>query len=302
MIVSVPDKEDFFQSGFSMLNLAWDSIIALYFDLEFSELEDWDDEGDAEKEFWKAAQRSISVSLALAQQGIELLLKGRIAEVSPFLLITGSPRDWPSGCTERDIPFADFRTIDAHELIRAHDTIITPRLNNSFKNQFENLRRLRNLIFHSVDKRFRPKAEDVFKIILTAVDCLHKPKSWINIRREYLENTPNSVAFSDEQVEYRLISEMLHLISHLNSTETLKYFGFNKKQRAYICYECAQNCRDEGIEPKVAVLNPNSSDSTQIYCFICEKNYPVIRKECGKNKCRGNVLDAEDKICLTCYS
>lgn len=301
MIIDIPDKNDFFQSGISLLNLAWDSVAALYVDLEYSELEDWDDNGEVAEEFWQAAQRPISVSLALAQQGIELLIKGRIAEISPFLLLVGSPREWPSGCSERDTPFADFRTIEAHELIRAHDAVVATRFSNSFKTQFERLRRLRNLIFHGVAKSARPKAEDVFRIILEAVDCLYQPKSWIRIRRDYLENTPRSVAYSTDQVELILISEVLNVIKLLNPSEIRQYFGFNKKQRAYICNSCAANCRDAGLEPKVALLSPNTASSTKVYCFICDKHYPVVRKKCGRDGCLGNVFDEQDDICLTCY-
>lgn len=302
MIIDIPDKTDFFQSGISMLNLAWDSVAALYVDLEISELEDWDDDGEVKEEFWQAAQRPISVALALAQQGIELLIKGRIAEISPFLLLAGSPREWPSRCNERDTPFADFRTIEAHELVRAHDAVADTRLTNSFKTQFERLRRLRNLIFHGVDRSERPKAEDVFRIILEAVGCLHQPKSWIRTRRDYLENTPRSVAYSSDQVEPILISEALNVIRLLNPSEILQYFGFNKKQRAYICNNCAVNCRDDGFELKIALLSPNTASSTKVYCFICDNHYPVVRKKCGRDGCLGNVFDAEDDVCLTCYN
>lgn len=281
----------------------WRGILLprLFQDLEYSELEDWDSDGEIKEEFWQAAKQPISVALALSQQGIELLIKARIAEISPYLLLAGSPREWPSGCSEKDTPFADFRSIEAHELVRAHDAVVTPRLSESFKTQFERLRRLRNLIFHGVDKNSRPKAEDVIRIILEAVSCLHQPKSWIQIRRDYLENTPNSIAFSSDQVEYVLISEMLNVIERLTTSEIKKYFGFNKKQRTYICNSCAGNCRDAGFEPKVALLSPNTATATQVYCFICNKHYPVIRKKCGRDGCPGNVFDEEDDICLTCY-
>jgi hypothetical protein len=184
VIIDIPDKNDFFQSGTSMLNLAWDAVASLYEDLEYSKLENWDDDGNVKEEFWKSAQRQISVALALTQQGIELLLKGRIAEISPFLLLVGSPREWPSGSSNKDTPFSDFRSIDANELVRAHDTVALNRLGNNFKIQFEKLRQFRNLIFHGVDKSSGPKAEDVFRIILETIDCLHQPRSWIELRLE----------------------------------------------------------------------------------------------------------------------
>jgi hypothetical protein len=303
MIIEIPDKFDFLQSGLSMLNLAWDAIASLYLDYEYVENEEWDEEdGDVKQEFWKAAQHPISVALALSQQGIELLLKSRIAEISPFLLLSGSPRDWPSGCNEKDTSFADFRTIEAHELIRAHDAVVAERLSESFKMQFERLRRLRNVIFHGVAKRSRPAAEDVFKIILEAVDNLYQPRSWFALRRAYLENTPKFVAYPRDQLEIMLVSEALSLIKLLSPSEAKRFLGFDKRQRAYICYSCAVNCSDIDLQPKTALLQPNTSDSNQVYCFVCNELRSVKREVCGIEGCRGNVLDAEDEVCLTCYS
>ena len=300
MIIDIPTKEDFFQNGLSMLNLAWDAVASLYIGLEYSELDDIEEEGHTTEEYWKAAQHPISVALALAQQGIELLLKGRIAEVSPFLLLTGR-RDWPSGCSDKDTPFADFRTIEAHELIRTHDSVVAEKLSDSFKSQFENIRRLRNIIFHGVDKRLRPKAEDVFRVILEAAHCLYEPRSWIRLRRDYLEKTPNSIAYYGPDSTLILISEALHLIKTLKPFETNRYLGFYKNQRRYICYTCALNYSDVGIEPKIAVLDPNTPESNTLYCFVCDEHYAVLREKCTNDGCQGNVIDAQDGVCLSCY-
>ena len=302
MIIEIPSSDDFNQEGLSILNLSWDTIATLYFNLTNAEVEAWDNDGEVTEEYWQSAQRPISISLALAQQGIELLLKGKIAEVSPYLLLAGSPREWPSGCTENNIPFADFRTIDAHELIRAHDAVTTEKLSQSFKNEFERLRRLRNIIFHGVAKKNRPTAEDVFQVILEAAQNLVQSKTWIKIRRNYLENTPESIAYSPDHVEAQIIIEVENIIKILKPAEAKRLLGFNKKHRGYICYECAINSGDHSLQPKIAQLSPNSPDSTELYCLVCDKYHQVIRKECHHADCPGNVLDAEDHICLTCYS
>lgn len=302
MIIEIPSRNDFDESGLSMLNLAWDSIANLYLNLHNAKIEEWDDDGEVTKEFWQAAQRPLSVALALAQQGIELLLKGKIAEVSPFLLLVGSPREWPSGCTVNDTPFADFRSIDAHELIRAHDTIIKEKLSPSFKEEFEKLRRLRNVIFHGADKKFKPTAENLFKVILEASENLQGPKRWIKIRRNYLENTPESVAYSPDYVEAKIIFEIESVLKLLKPAESKRLLGFDKDQRAYLCYQCALNNKYVNLKPKIAQLNPNTPDSTQLYCLICDRHHQVIREACKNKKCPGNVLDAEDGVCLTCYS
>ncbi len=141
LIVDVPTSKDFEITGVGFLNLAWDSVLnlALGFDMATNAMvqhgitgkSSLDDEFEmAEKQlsdkYWEAAWHSLATAVVLAQQGTEFLLKARIAAISSFLLISRNPSDWPKGCDKRDASFADFRTIDAQDLIRAHDTTAYP--------------------------------------------------------------------------------------------------------------------------------------------------------------------------------
>jgi hypothetical protein len=300
VITEIPDRDDFWTAGLSMLNLAWDTVSTLYQDLEFSELEQWDDAGEVTDEYWLAARQPISVALALTQQGIELLLKARIAEVSPFLLISGSPREWPSGCGQRDTPFADFQTIDAHELVRAHDAVVSQRVDDSFKEQVERLRRVRNVVFHGVSREDRPSGVEVWRVILEAVENLGESRSWLRIRQTYLENSPQGVAWSTDRTDIILVWEFEKLIKLLGPAELRRFFGFEKGQRHYICHTCACRCIN-GNRPRIAFLKPNTPTSTSLYCPICDESYEVIRRKCGEAGCRGNVLHPDGEVCLTCF-
>jgi hypothetical protein len=103
MINNIPDPEDFRQSGIMFLNLAWDQFFNLVFDIggtgtlysyATEELKQ-----DLQKH-WNIAKRLLITSLALAQQGTELILKGAISEVSPFILL-GEPRNWSKQGTKK---------------------------------------------------------------------------------------------------------------------------------------------------------------------------------------------------------
>ena len=91
MIIDIPTANDFQHAGIEFINLAMDQVFSLYDNIENSELEEWGDCDEIES-YWKSAQRTLSNALTLVQQGIEFLLKGRIVNVSPFLLISGEPR------------------------------------------------------------------------------------------------------------------------------------------------------------------------------------------------------------------
>lgn len=300
MITQLPTYNDFEDAGVSYLNMAWDIVADLYWHIENSDIELWDDNDEETDAYWKAAQKPLANALSLVQQGIEFLLKAKIIYVSPFLLLYGSPRDWPAKCQSVDTQFADFKTIDSQDLIRVHDTVLSSRLDESFKGLIEKLRRNRNSIMHTVDVALRISSLDIFIDILEVSHHLLAPKKWGFYRRSYLEETHTSVAYSPDHIELLVIREFLTVLDFTKPSAALKYFDFNKKQRKYICSNCAHNSGDDGLLPETALLRPNSPSSTNVYCFICDTEYSVKRQKCAQKECKGNVIELEENVCLTC--
>jgi len=301
MIIEIPDASDFGNSGRYFLNLAWDAISALYLDIENSSLEEWDDDHQVTDEFWASAQGRLANAAVLAQQGVEFLIKERIAEVSPFLLLYGSPRDWPSRWQEENTPFAAFRTVDAQDLVRIHNTVRADRLDDGFCQRIEALRRLRNMIVHTVDKRVRHSPGELWVSILDASHHLMGPHQWVPVRRSYLQSSPDAVLWGPDDAECQICGEFVRLLKIVKPAEAKLYLGVTLRQRFYICPHCADECSDSDLYPMTAQLRPNSPQSTQIYCFVCRQNHAVLRIPCPAKGCAGNVVQEEGNLCLTCY-
>jgi hypothetical protein len=301
MITEIPTQADFESAGVSLLNLAWDTVSSLYLYVERSEMEAWDDVSQGTDEFWKAAHQPLSNAQALLQQGVEFLLKGRIAAVSPFLLLDGAPREWPKGSNSKDIAYSEFRTIDAQDLVRVHDTMCSSRLDQSFVQRLDELRQTRNAFVHSIDKRLRHRPEELWIAILDVTHHLVGPLAWMPARRAYLQSTPRSVAFSSDESSAQLSWEGLHLLGVLKPAEQILYLGVAPKARWYICYNCSMECRDADIRPETAQLRPISSQSKVVYCFVCGEMDAVVRVPCTNAACKGNVVHGHDRVCLTCY-
>lgn len=300
MITDIPTSNDFQQAGIDFINLGMDHLFTLFIEFEQSDLHEWGDPEDITS-YWSAAQRTLSNVLALVQQGIEFLLKGRIVNISPYLLISGEPREWPRNCEERNIAYSEFRTVDAQDLIRLHDTVCQTRLSQTFKSHYEELRRRRNTIMHTIDHSLEIDARAIILYSLEAVHELIGPFRWIALRRSYLEASPRSAAFSTDYAEYEIVDESLRMIRLLSTRDLIKYFGFNKRQRRYICPTCSGVDEVGDLRANTALLNPNTPGSTRIYCFVCGNTHEVLREECSEQNCRGNVLLASDRTCLTCF-
>jgi hypothetical protein len=299
MIHDVPSENDFRDVGLSLLNMAWDVGAALLRDLDEADVLGVDVR-EVEAEYWAAARQQLASSQATALQAAEFLLKGKIAAVSAFLLLSAAPREWPKGCERQDTPFGEFRMIDAQDLVRVHDSCCATRLAPEFVAALDTLRRQRNAIMHTIDRRVQVHVRDLLLSILLVHHHLCQNEDWGTVRRAYLKSTPISALHSADHVEGLVIWEFTLLIDLLAPAELMKFFGFNKRQRRYICPECRKRSGDMELSPQTAVLRPNRPDSTTVWCFICQQEQTVERRDCPEPNCHGNVVSTEYEICLTC--
>lgn len=299
MITDIPTADDFERQALAFMNLAWDATFTLVLQLEDAKKWDGVDEAEVSDDYWKAASHTLATALALAHQGTEFLIKASIVSVSPFLLLSGRPSEWPGGSAANDMPFSRFHTLDAHELLRVHDTV-TRRLPDSFREQFEELRQVRNTITHTVDTKLLVTVKQIVLAILSAVHAILGPRKWIPARRKWLEEEPDSVAFSADAAEFKLCREMRQVLNLLSASELREFFGFDKKARAYLCPECSyQRDFDEDFTIASAQLRPNEPDSTEAVCVVCDKSTEVLRTSCSA--CPGNVISEKwDMKCLSC--
>jgi hypothetical protein len=299
MITEIPTSRDFMDSGLSFLDFAWDIVAGLLCDLEEAEHFGVDIE-EVTDAYWLAAKQRLTTSLALVQQGIEFILKAKIVDISPYLLIMRDPKEWPGAGATSDLNFAEFRMIDAHDLIKILNTVATPRLDDKFRTRFEELRKKRNAIMHTVDKRIDIHVTDVILEILTVYHDFFPDQSWVRIRRDFLEKAPLSELHSPDHVEPRVIEEFTLVADLLEPAAMMTFFGFNKRQRRYICPHCNRASGDSELRPMTAILRPKSPTSTNLYCFICEESIQVERTDCPEADCPGNVIASEHRICVTC--
>ncbi len=304
MITDIPTEGDFAQSGKIFLNLAWDIVSNLYLVVYNTNMDEWDNDGAVSNDFWAAAQRPLCNAIVLIEQGIELLLKSTIAAVSPYLLLADSPSNWPANCQERDVPFSEFRTVDAHDLPKLYNTTRCHRLDPTFSNRIKQVRKMRNRVIHTVAPSLRLAPTEIWKWILEASTNLIGEHFWITTRRQYLEETPLSVVYDADDAPGLLAWEALKLLDVLSPKEKKQHLGVDSRRRWYACVNCTGDYQ-EAINPDEPAVNtcqlrPGTPGSTRLYCFVCDEECTVVRKKCPKHGCPGNVMDATDGVCLTC--
>ncbi len=297
MIVDVPTADDFYRAGLNQIHLAWG--IAMENDREYREAISYggiDEEMAAQ--YWELSKPALNNAYGLIQQGMELALKGRIASISPYILI-GNPGDWPGRAAKDDVSFAEFRTIDAADLMKVHNCLVASPLGEGFRVFWDKVRTDRNKIIHSHSPSGFPPSV-VIATILRAVKFLFNEMSWPR-RLIEIESSGKMVALGTvDFVRNDILDKIEAAINQLQPAEALELLGFDKKRRSYLCPLCYSECDKDYQEswPHLAQLASKKKGENMLRCVVCENMIAVERENCPEEDCKGDVIF--EGFCLTC--
>lgn len=304
MITEIPDSADFFDAGLNQLYLAWQIAIKAVDDHEeIKNYIDHLDEAEAKSaadNYWKKSQPALANAFGLVQQAIEMALKGRIAAVSPYLLISRDPKDWPGRVELHPVPFSEFRTLDAADLVKVHNTFASAPLSEEFRVFWEELRRDRNKIMHSVTaKTFAPST--IIRSILFTAHSLFSGKRWPQQLFDFeFEGKYAAYGLSGDG-EYNVVMGQINTaIRYLTTADKKRFFGFDSRRRAYVCPNCWDRANRDWQEnwPALAQLRSKTPNERSLHCIVCDEDTEIERKKCISPHCDATVI--YDSTCFTC--
>jgi hypothetical protein len=303
MIINVPTGEDYTRTGLDQLNLAWREVVELTELIGIADSEG--DETDNERhkrnqEFWKAANRKVANGVALTHQALEFLLKGRIAAISPYLLIQNDPRDWPKPDGRNTIEFSRFKTLDAVHLPKICTAVSSEELPTEMSVHYDYLRKARNTVMHSVGGSAITGSE-LFALVLKSYKLLFPESSWFKERKRHLQNDEHSILFSSDSVYFRLIQEGLDAIDSLSDNDCLSLIGLDKAKTRYLCPSCdSESSHYIGKDAFLCQFSKDGLGQDLLKCCVCLSEFPVVRRSCRMKGCNGDVIWPEDEMCLLC--
>lgn len=294
MIVDVPTPGEFHTAGVNQLYLAWKITIGAQQALGIAAASD--DEGI--EAYWHSVQPELANAYSLIQQAMEMALKGRIAAVSPFLLL-GNPADWPGRGATEPLSFGELPTLDASKLVKVHNLLIAPPLEAAFATFWDTIRRDRNRIMHSTS-RTTFTAGEVVLAILRAAKTLFADIPWPDRLLAQEAGQKYAIFGMDDHVYSEVVGEIGCAIDLLTPADALELFSFDRRRHAYVCPRCLANAERDfaaGL-PKLAQFPTKNADETTLRCIFCETVSAVDRHDCVYPDCPGNVIS--ENLCLTC--
>jgi hypothetical protein len=301
VITNIPTPQDFFQESRNCLNLAWHMTMELlecdYWD------EDWGvdtcDDEDVSDDILRKAQYVLRNALTLIQQAHELAIKGRISEISPFLLLVGSPSTWPSRCEIIDTDFGEFRTLNAVDLPKVHDAVHHAKLSNNVRQRYNQLRVLRNAAMHGVDKKNTLSPKDVLIYIIEASRDLLGVRNWFLGREQHLSDEDPVFARSGDYVMDRLLDEFSWAQRSLGAHDCERLIGFKPNSPSFCCPTCYHSS-----EVAKRIDTANIDHDGRVKCFLCESLFEVVEEKCNWADCKGvlRISSGEyEGACIECF-
>lgn len=284
MIVGVPDHHTLHETATGWMNLAWGIAIKEAEDFQETEfLYDGiaSEHGNniAQKaiaKHWQAKQLLLKNALSLLQQSLEIFLKTRIAEVSPYLLIVGAPSTWPSPDATGCVDFSNFRTLDAVQLCRVVNIASRAPLSDQFVQFYDRLRQSRNKIIHLDAASIKIELKTIIVDILTAQKFMFPDTRWNTFRNQYLISTEEyhdkeNLFTGEDYTTNVMIAETRAVINELEADDLKKFLYFDKGRPSYRCPYCL--AKREGIddECEFAQLTAN----TTMRCVVCLSSYSI---------------------------
>lgn len=306
MIKEVPSCHDYTETGVMYLNLALDSIFDLYLTQDAvlkwnEEIKEYDFPKTLVGDVLTAYRYNMLNAATLVQQGLEMLLKGHITNVSPYLLITSNLKDWPKPIhNTSDVLYSDFKTIDAIDLVSMLSVVTNINVTEQFRQRINESRRRRNKILHSCDAALSVIPLELVKFIIEIAKNLLVDEAFIEKRRKYLRIRETNL-LGVFGYGLQLIREGEILLNILTNREKGLYFGVDSTSRWYFCPECAYNYYHHTKEDKTfrtAKLLPNKPESETVRCCVCGESTKVSRVKC--DHCEGNVIEEDEHMCMSC--
>jgi hypothetical protein len=301
MIINLPRRVDYENVAKQCLVQAFNIIYNIDKDLI-----DVDPDVIDRDEVWNFHSGDLSTSLILVYQAMESLMKARVCDVSPLMLLDMKRTDWPTMPDSGDKDFNELFTIGGESLQRTFFAILSPASIAAEVNLLiERTRLTRNKIVHGVARdHLTPKS--IVEAILNTFTFFFGKDSWWTTMREFEKNSPIFGHFDNDFEEAAAVNMLDYAESIVGLAELKAHSYYDLKLRRYYCPWCHEALESEGgeLKSKSAYLIPQRTPGTiEVLCIGCQRTNAVFRDDCNQDDCPGNVIfEDEDsrKRCLTC--
>ncbi|MEZ9807151.1 hypothetical protein AB4250_12860 [Vibrio cyclitrophicus] len=302
MITNLPEPSEFKSLSVQYLVQAIDHILKT--ELAIAPLSLLDDSFELEEE-WENRQGILGNSLIMLFLSIENYFKYKVCLKCPTELLTEESSSHLS--TPDSIDFEKLYIVGLEELTSKYQKIEGNVLSGSALDTLEQLRIRRNKFTHGLHRELIEPKDIVHAISVFLTEIWGN--KWVSDLKEVMLTEPLYGMLRDEEEDMQLLQYYKFFEKYLSNRKFRKLIGMPERGRRYLCPHCQDSSIESGslLNADYACLEPNTPESTEVHCWLCQEYAEVERISCNDEKCPANVIYPTDSFklhinncCLTC--
>lgn len=310
MIINLPTQESLNNVALKIYYRAWDDLLIVFseFYLMFSESKTIAGAREMYSTEWvdyvDNTQSDLQSVCSLLQQSMELALKARICDISPYLLLLNNGMKLST--TSKMVDFSVLRTLDATDLPGAVNTLTNEPLPDDFIERYTKLRSLRNRITHLGEAGVKLDPDEMVRLALSLYIDIWPNRQWLPDRLDFASQTRHAWFYDGKytSTHMEVLQEWNFCIQIFTKGEFKSLIGHPKTERRFRCHHCVYegDTRYAGFDDLdigTAYLNKAKCSVT---CVLCKGTFQVEQKKCPN--CKGTIIGSADDdfkgYCHTC--
>lgn len=302
MIINLPEPSEFKSLSVQYLVQAIDHILKT--ELIIAPFSVLDGSFELEEE-WENRQGTLGNSLIMLFLSIENYFKYEVCLKCPTKLLTEDSSSYLS--TPNSIDFEELYIVGLEELTSKYQEVEGYVLSHSALTTLDQLRIRRNKLTHGLHRELIEPKDIVHAISVFLTEIWGN--QWISDLKEVMLTEPLYGMLQEEEENMQLLQYYKFFEKYLSRRKFRNLIGMPECGRRYFCPHCQDNSIESGslLNADYACLEPNTPESTEVRCYLCQGYAEVERISCIDAKCPANVLYPTDtyklhisNCCLTC--
>ena len=249
-------------------------------------------------------QPELQLLIITFTQSLELGLKSKICETSPYLLLSHFEQDSPKSNND----FLEFRTLGANRLPEIVDSLAYFELSNRLKDLYKKYNRIRNKVVHLGILKEPLSYSEIIEDLISCYLELY-PRRNILADKMKFHTKDNHIIFENDSYVSPIttfFAEYQNALETINEIQFYKMYNVNIDQLNYICHHCTSSKDLEHYDffkddSPYSLKSSYKINDFKIYCILCDIEYEVYSLACGECD-NGSIFSyySEESKCHSC--
>lgn len=305
MIFNVPHHDQLNEIALLLYYEAWEGILSTKHKIDDASSQDFFEQNQLEH-LKKGLLRELAADEAKLAQSIEIGLKAKIAQISPYLILKEPHKRYSRN--PKDVGFSEFMTLDASELIGAVHSLTDAKLSENFCRLFDQIRSRRNVFQHLGMNEMELNIDQNFEIAAISYLELWPDSPWLTRWIDTKSSRWHAAYYDYKNTSEHgdVFMEWPYVRKYLKPEIFKRMFNAKETDVCFIHADCFEQAdvRLSGLEPTKDYCTAYAAGNNMLHCIACNEAFSARPIEC--DICDSSSFEDatmfSGRRCLRCYA